>query len=350
MDLAFVLFVVIWKVPKIQTRRVLDVRKRFAAESEARKTVLQIVSGLAVLATIYSVVVTARNSAEAIELARSAQLSERFSKATEQLSATLPNGQKNIDARVGAIYALEAIARQSPDYHPQIMEILTAYLRNNFRWQSMCSPHPSSCSGLASVQRDPTGPFQMTAPNDVQTIILVLARRDTKFDSDPRKLVSMLKEIDMSNTDFRGTMLSRGERSLEDAIIEHSNLEGVNWTGVSMDRARFTGSCMARAQLWADELDGAEFDDTDLTGAYLNPDVVLRGATLRGASLRCARIGADLTDADLTGAHLEGANLKPDGDDESKVSLKQIEAACIDEHTVLPDNARRQPRASGSCR
>jgi uncharacterized protein YjbI with pentapeptide repeats len=352
LDLGFVLLLIVWKVPQIQTRRILDIGKRFPAENEARKTMVQIVGGLAVLATIYSIVITAQNSSATLQLAREAQLADRFSKATEQLGATLPGGKKNVDVRIGAIYALEAIAGQSPDYHAEMMEILTAYVRNNSRWNSPCSPQPSSCSARHTQSDVSLEHYRITADSDIQAAIVVLGRRKTEFDSDPRKVVSMVRQLDLSSTDLRGTLLSRGERNLEAADISHSNLEGVNWTGVSMRRADFTGSCMAGARLWASEMEDAQFDDADLTGAYLSDaeNTLLHGASFRRASLRCADISADLSGADLTGAHLEGARLKFPNE-QAVVSKEQIESACIDEQTNLPDNAVRPPRPPGtSCR
>jgi hypothetical protein len=38
-------------------------------------------------------------------------------------------GSKEIDVRLGGIYALERIARGSKEDHPQIVEVLTAYVR-----------------------------------------------------------------------------------------------------------------------------------------------------------------------------------------------------------------------------
>ena len=48
---------------------------------------------------------------------------ERFTRAIDQL------GNESLDVRLGGIYALEPIARDSKDDHPQVVEILTAYVR-----------------------------------------------------------------------------------------------------------------------------------------------------------------------------------------------------------------------------
>jgi uncharacterized protein YjbI with pentapeptide repeats len=350
-DLCFILLLIVWKVPQIQSRNILDVGKRFPAENEARKTIVQVVGGLAVLGTIYSIVITGRNATKTLELTREAQLAERFGRATEQLGAFLPAGKKNIDVRVGAIYALEAIANRSPDYHSEIMEILTGYLRNNSRWNSHCSPQPISCSARRALIDRRSEPYRITADGDIQTALVVLGRRNPEYDADPRKWISAVRELDLSSTDLRGTLLSRDNRNLEGADISNSNLEGINWTGVSMHEAVFKGSCMAGAQLWASDMQEANFDDADLSGAYLTDadNTLLRDATFRGTSLRCADIAADLSGADLTGAHLEGARLKfPD--EQATLTKEQIEKACIDEHTILPENAKRPLRPLGSCR
>lgn len=349
LDLGFVLVLIVWKIPQLQTRTIWDRQKRFSEENEARKTLLQLIGGLAVVLTLYSVIETATNAERTIQLAREAQLAERFSKATEQLGATLSGGQKNVDVRIGAIYALESIAKQSPDYHAEVMEILTAYLRNNYPWTSRCSPQPVSCSALQTQNRDDLGSYRITASADAQAIVVVLGRRETRYDSDPRKMISMVRSLDLSGTDLRGTLLARGRRNLDEADIALSNLEGVDWTGVEINGANFTGSCLAKARLWEDELEDARFDHADLTGAHLTGDISLRGAGFRETSLRCAEITGDLTGADLTGAHLEGARFKFK-DQQATVSAEQIKVACIDEATVLPDNAIRKPRMTGSCR
>jgi hypothetical protein len=58
-------------------------------------------------------------------LNRSGQITERFTRAVDQL------GSNEIDIRLGGIYALERIARDSADDHPQVVEVLTAYVREH---------------------------------------------------------------------------------------------------------------------------------------------------------------------------------------------------------------------------
>ncbi|HLP92380.1 MAG TPA: hypothetical protein VK184_27780, partial [Nostocaceae cyanobacterium] len=57
------------------------------------------------------------------KIAEDKQITERFAKAVELLA------NKEIEARLGGIYTLERIARDSPEDHWTIMEVLTAFIR-----------------------------------------------------------------------------------------------------------------------------------------------------------------------------------------------------------------------------
>jgi len=52
-------------------------------------------------------------------------VTDRFIKAIEQL------GSKELDARIGGIYALERVARDSEKDHRTVMEVLTAFIREH---------------------------------------------------------------------------------------------------------------------------------------------------------------------------------------------------------------------------
>jgi hypothetical protein len=61
-------------------------------------------------------------------LNRHGQITERFTRAIDQL------GNESLDVRLGVIYALERIAKDSRHDHPQVVEILTAYIREHAPW------------------------------------------------------------------------------------------------------------------------------------------------------------------------------------------------------------------------
>ena len=52
-------------------------------------------------------------------------MTDRYTKAIEQL------GSDKLDVRIGGIYALERIARDSARDHPAVMEVLTTFIREH---------------------------------------------------------------------------------------------------------------------------------------------------------------------------------------------------------------------------
>src|ERR671925_681503 len=59
------------------------------------------------------------------KLSREGQVTDRYTKAIEQLD------HGKLDVRIGGIYTLEPIARDSAKDHPTVMEVLTAFIRDH---------------------------------------------------------------------------------------------------------------------------------------------------------------------------------------------------------------------------
>jgi hypothetical protein len=62
-------------------------------------------------------------TARTYRLTEQGHLTDRYTKVVEQL------GNNNVDVRVGAIYALERLAKHSKRDHPTIVEVLCTYVR-----------------------------------------------------------------------------------------------------------------------------------------------------------------------------------------------------------------------------
>jgi hypothetical protein len=77
---------------------------------------------------------TRQTTQRTLELTERGQITERFTRAIAQLGATDDEGKKRMEIRLGGIYALERIARDSEEEHWPIMEVLTAYVRRHARW------------------------------------------------------------------------------------------------------------------------------------------------------------------------------------------------------------------------
>src|SRR5579872_7513033 len=96
----------------------LGANERAAEIGRVRTALLAIAAGsVAVVGLVY----TARTFA----LNRQGQITERFTRAVDQL------GSSEVDIRLGAIYALERIARESAVDHPPIVAILSGFVREH---------------------------------------------------------------------------------------------------------------------------------------------------------------------------------------------------------------------------
>jgi hypothetical protein len=73
--------------------------------------------------------IAARRHDAQTEADRQRRITESYSKAVEQLSSD------KIEQRLGGIYTLERISRESPNDYLTIMEILTAFVRERARWK-----------------------------------------------------------------------------------------------------------------------------------------------------------------------------------------------------------------------
>ena len=219
-------------------------------------------------------------------LTEQGQITDRYIRAVDQLGS-----DKGLDVRIGGIYALERVARDSARDHPAVMELLTAFIREHSHEPQL---RPSDGDGL--VQEQSTRP-------DVQAAITVVRRRDAQRDILP---------IDLTDADLTGADLTR-------ARLTGADLTAADLTGADLTRARLTGADLTAADLTGAHLDGATLtraglngatlDGATLDGAHLH-DATLDGAHLDGAHLDGAHLdGADLTGADLTRADLTGADL-----------------------------------------
>ena len=85
----------------------------------------QILAGTALLSGLYFIWRT-------LQVNREGQITEHFTRAIDQLGATDDKGKARLEIRLGGIYGLERIAKDSPERdYSTIMEVLTAYVRSN---------------------------------------------------------------------------------------------------------------------------------------------------------------------------------------------------------------------------
>jgi Flp pilus assembly pilin Flp len=104
----------------------------------------------ALLAFLAGVIATAGAifTALSYRLSKRGQITERFTKAIDQLGST------SLDLQLGGIYALERIARDSKANHGPVIKVLTAYVRKRAPWPPTERPPERNGQRAASADDD----------------------------------------------------------------------------------------------------------------------------------------------------------------------------------------------------
>lgn len=269
--------------------------------SDIRGSLIAAAAAVGVPFLVWRTVLTARQT----RIAQETHYTDLFTKAVEQLGAVkqvkvTKDGKveeftaPNIEVRMGAIYALERISRESDrDYGP-IIEVLSAYVRENSN----------------DALRRPRMP-------DVMAAITVLARRRMKKGAAwPVLDGANLRGADLNNLDLSWISLvgaDLADSSLKDAFLRDTIL---------------TDSCLDKADLSYADLGEANF----------------MGASLKGADFMAANLcGAIFHYANLMGAKglvsvLVDAN---DPESEPEIQLNMLDDAQGNEATILPQGVER---------
>jgi uncharacterized protein YjbI with pentapeptide repeats len=241
--------------------------------------------------------------ARTLVLLRRGQGADRYTKAIEQL------GSKELDVRIGGIYALEGVARDSARDHPTVMEVLTAFVREHSRepWPPPDSPRTTWITWRGRFRAGGQPQERFTRP-DIQAAVTVLGRRDARRDTQPMHLHG----ADLTGADLRAAHLGGAdftEATLRDTDLTGADLAGADLRDADLTRADLTEATPRRADLGGADLTEATLRSADLRGADLHA-TTLTSATLTRADLTGAFLGgADLTEATLAGAILRGADL-----------------------------------------
>ena len=243
-------------------------------EDEHRRTLAQILAGCGLLVGLY--LTWRRNvrvAEETVRVAEEGHITDRFTKAIAQL------GDKEMAIRLGGIYALERLAKDSEKDHGPIMEVLTAYVRENAPRQ----------------EEDPQKAAEKP-PTDIQAILTVIVRRETTGNNRRND------RLDLSNTHLAGVIILGAD--LSEANLGGANLSGAHLVGADLSGATLGWAVSNRAGLM---LAGLMFSDPG--GANLS-EANLGGANLSEANLNGAHLSRTfLSEADLNGADLNGADL-----------------------------------------
>lgn len=182
----------------------------------------------------------ARESAqETLRLTEQRQITERFTRAIELL------GSDHLGIRLGAIYALERIARDSERDHWPIMEVLTNYVRSNAP-RDDSAPHATRPAESEQANR-----AAIIVPDpDVQAIMTVLRRRSRYYGNGENE------PLDLFATDL--TAIDLREAHLERADLSFSFLRGTDLAGSHLEEAKLIRTDLEEANLRGAFLHGAD--------------------------------------------------------------------------------------------
>jgi hypothetical protein len=245
---------------------------------------------------------------------RQRRITESFSKAVEQL------GEDKIEVRLGGVYSLERISRESLDDYLTVMENLTAFVRERSRRNEIARTSSSDAEQRVSRRAyflwqqagrpagrdqefwsDAVKQEELGEPPsaDIAAVLTVIRRRSKKGRKRER--------IQAWHLDFSGAVLRQSDFSeahLEDAYFFGADLKGANFHEAHLENARFAHADLKRANLYGAHLKQANFYHACLERAYF------LGAHLERAHLNDAK---GSTEEQFFGAHGDGWTWLPRG-------------------------------------
>ena len=225
---------------------------------DAITLLFQTLGGVAFLLGVFFTWQQLINSREELKTSREGQITERYTRAIDQLGKTEDETkdrtgknsgteqQRFLAIRLGGIYALERIAKDSDRDHATIMEVLTAFVRQHSSW--IVGGGNSSDSIIKP---------------DIQAVLTVIGRRGQTYGHGESQ------RLDLSGTDLRGVLLN--DANLDGAILRSAHFEGstTNLKGIQLNNAilqdaRFGEAILDGAQLRGADLRGASFQGTSV--------------------------------------------------------------------------------------
>lgn len=222
---------VIIKLPQeLQGKEWLQVEKDLITiENDTRTTLAQILGGFAVLFGLYFTYQTVKTSQDSLRATQDGKLTERFGKAVELL------GSDKFEIRLGGIYALERIARDSEYDHWAVMEILTAYVRHHSpKVESTINPE----DGLDE---------DLYPSTDIQTILNVIGKRKWIASE-----TNDHQHLSFEATDLKLATLCK--TTLVGANFSWASLYKADLHATNLQRANFEGTVLAYTNLCAADL------------------------------------------------------------------------------------------------
>ena len=186
------------------------------------------------------------------ELSFESHVTERFTRAVEQL------GHEKRAVRLGAIYALERIAKDSPRDRDTIVETLAAYIRELAPWRPVDGGNLRRDDAALKILYESVG---YPLPIDIAAAVNIICRLLSTVD--PQR-----KNIDLSYTDLR-------QLNAPNIDLSHIKLHRANLCGGVLSNATMHGTNLTEANLFGVNLFRANVTDAQLNGSDIRGAILL---------------------------------------------------------------------------
>ena len=213
-----------------------------------------------------------------VRVAQEGHLTEGFTQAIEHL------GSDKIEIRVGGIYALERIAKDSEKDHGPIMEVLTAYVRERAprREENTDEPPPADIQAILTVfgRRKTTGPYRRIGGGSVEGGVPGQWQTSGKGRGPD--------SLDLNHTHLVGAELISAD--LTTANLAGANLSGATLVGANLTMATLAGANLYEAKLYEADLTMADLNAADLSGANLDAAELILAALTGAKNLTAEQV------------------------------------------------------------
>ena len=338
------------------------------ADVEAAKTffpaLIAVIGGPLLIWRVITSQMQATAARHQVQIAWQTHYTDLFTRAVEQLGTlraakdqiTNRDGETaalepspNLEVRLGAIFTLERIARQSgKDYWP-VVEVLCAYIRS--------SENTGAFIPLSEDEDVHDWLDKVPPPRpDIQAALSVLCRCSTEWrsrvtDRERRFDLSgaILQRVSFEDTICRGINLT--DAHLENARFSNARLTDMEFDGAELQHSRFYKARIQSSSFQHANLYGAQFTDSHLREVFLW-DTKFLWADFDGAKFENVTAidvdfrWANLFDADLLGVEDSDADLLKGslGDESTSVPLGSNRPATWPKRTLNDEERLRWKR------
>jgi Pentapeptide repeats (9 copies) len=226
--LVLLVLVVVVLPPRFTAHRHFDkAADELKAQNDVRTTLLQGLGALLVLtgATIGASVAyrgvqetrrqitqTAADNQEQFTLTRQGQITDRYTKAVEQL------GHEKAPVRLGALYSLEHLAQDNPKYRPTVVDVICTYLRMPYAPPARSKPGAGHTDQKVRSSEDGIPPAQPNSGQDP-------AEEELQVRRTAQRILATHLRLPAGTSSVEAVEAQRREPSFDDKF----------WPGISLD-------------------------------------------------------------------------------------------------------------------